>query len=137
MAAEAAVDSVVPALPPAGLRLAPDVRLPAAALPVDFKMTPVAEKALKNIVDDYYRDLAAGMAPALEAATEGRDDPEGTLIETDENGGKTVIVTNGQAADYARKRADARFKALFGNAAYNRMTIQSALESRLSAGNGD
>lgn len=115
---------------PAGLRLAPDVRLPAAALPVDFKMSPVAEKALKNIVDDYYRDLAAAMTPELDAANHGGD---GGVIETGENGEKTVVVTNGKVADDARKRADARFKALFGNAAFNRMTIQSALESRLPA----
>jgi hypothetical protein len=120
--------------PPAGLRLAPDVRLPAAALPVDFKMSPVAEKALKNIVDDYYRDLAAALAPELEAATHGQDNGgDGGLIETGGNGEKTVVVTNGKIAEYARKRADARFKALFGNAAFNRMTMQSALESRLPA----
>jgi hypothetical protein len=122
------------AAPPAGLRLAPDVRLPAAALPVDFKMSPVAEKALKNIVDDYYRDLAAALAPELETATHGQDNGgDGGLVETAENGEKTVVVTNGKIAEYARKRADARFKALFGNAAFNRMTIQSALESRLPA----
>jgi hypothetical protein len=123
------------AAPPAGLRLAPDVRLPAAALPVDFKMSSVAEKALKNIVDDYYRDLAAALAPELEAATHGQDNGgDGGLIETAENGERTVVVTNGKVAEYARKRADARFKALFGNAAFNQMTIQSALESRLPAG---
>jgi hypothetical protein len=128
------VDAAGAAVPPAGLRLAPDVRLPAAALPVDFKMTPVAEMALGNILDDYYRDLAAGLAPELEAATHGQDHGgDGALIETGGNGEKTVVVTNGKVAEHARKRADARFRALFGNAAFNRMTIQSALESRLPA----
>jgi hypothetical protein len=124
--------------PPAGLKLAPDVRLPAAALPVDFKMTPVAEQALKNIIDDYYQDLAAALAPELEATTNGQDNGgAGTLIETGENGEKTMVVTNGKIAENARKRADARFRALFGNAHFNRMTIQSALESRLPVDGGN
>ena len=119
-------------LPPPGLRLAEDVRLPAAAMPNDMKLTPVAEKVLKNIVDDYYRDLAAGLAPVMEAVSNGGQ-VEGTPVETGEQGEKTVVVTNGEVAEYARKRADARFRAIFGYAAYNRITMQSAIESRLPA----
>ncbi|MCU0779955.1 MAG: hypothetical protein MUF04_02505 [Akkermansiaceae bacterium] len=118
--------------PPAGLRLAEDVRLPAAAMPIDMKLTPVAEMALKEIVDDYYRDLAVGIAPVLAAVSNG-EQVDGTPIETGEQGEKTVVVTNGEVAEYARKRADARFRAIFGYAAYNRITMQSALESRLPA----
>ena len=118
--------------PPPGLRLAENVRLPAAAMPVEMKLTPVAEKVLKNILDDYYRDLAAGLAPVMEAVSNGGQ-VEGSPVETGEQGEKTVVVTNGEVAEYARKRADARFRAIFGYAAYNRITMQSALESRLPA----
>jgi hypothetical protein len=133
---ESAGNPPAQAASPPGLRLAPDVRLPAAALPVDFEMTPLAEQALKVIIDDYYRDLAAGLAPHLDAAGNGKqpvDNMDGPVIETGENGEKTVVVPNGAVSEYARNRADARFRALFGNAAFNRMTIQSALESRLPA----
>lgn len=105
---------------PVGIRLASDVRLPAAALPVDFKMSPAAEKMLKEIVDDYYRELAG----TVESAPEGDGARSG-----DE--GPTVLVSNGPNVDAARKRADYRFRALFGNAAYNRMTMNSVLESHL------
>lgn len=99
-------------------------------MPNDMKLTPVAEKVLKNIVDDYYRDLAAGLAPVMEAVSDGGQ-VDGTPVETGEQGEKTVVVTNGEVAEYARKRADARFRAIFGYAAYNRITMQSAIESRL------
>lgn len=101
-----------------GVRLADDVRLPAAALPVDFKMSPVAEKMLNEIVNDYYRELSAAVVTDANEALEGEDEP-------------TVVVSNGAIAEAARQRADYRFRALFGNAAYNRMTMYSALESRL------
>lgn len=104
-----------------GVRLADDVRLPAAAMPVDFKMSPVAEKMLKEIVDDYYREVAAAVVPS---AAGGPGDEASS-------GDKTVVVSNGPVAESARQRADYRFRALFGNAAYNRMTMNSALEARL------
>ena len=122
------IDDVLAAEPvladePVGIRLAHDVRLPAAALPLDFKMSPVAEKMLKEIVDDYYRELAATVASA----------PEGDEIQSGDEG-PTVLVSNGPIVDEARKRADYRFRALFGNAAYNRITMNSVLESRLPGG---
>ena len=53
------------------------------------------------------------------------------LIEESETGELTRVITNGPAVDEARKRADARFKALFGFQAYNRMTMNTLLEARL------
>lgn len=113
------------ALPPVGLRLAPDVRLPVAAMPHDLKITPIAQQALEQILTDYYGDLAAG----LKSPQSGDTPHEGQgPLEESETGELTQIITNGPATDAARERADNRFKALFGNAAYNRMTMKTVLE---------
>lgn len=132
----AAVNKEEPAQNPMGLRLAPDVRLPVAAMPLDFKVSPVAEKAREQIVADYYRELASpppqptgqsGKAPAA-AASPAPAPPD--VIEESETGELTRVITNSPAVDAARGRADARFKALFGNKAYNRMTMNTLLEAR-------
>lgn len=53
------------------------------------------------------------------------------MIEESEEG-PTVVVTNRPEVESARQRADWRFKALFGDAAYNRMVMQSLIESRMA-----
>jgi len=107
---------------PIGIRLAPDVRLPVAAMPLDFKISPVAQKVLDDIVADYYEEIAVNSNPANSNTTD--------LIEESETGEFTRVITNGPVVDQARKRADYRFKALFGNKAYNRMTMNTLLEAR-------
>jgi hypothetical protein len=122
-AGEEATAEATPVQPPVGIRLAPDVRLPAAAMPNDLNLNPIKQKALQDIVDEYYRTVAAtGAAPESDTAT-------ATTVE--ENGEETRIIPNSPAVDAARNRADLRFKALFGHAAYNRMTMNTLLESRL------
>ena len=109
--------------PPPGVQLAPDVRLPVAALPIDFETNEVTAKMLDIIVDDYYRDLAAGV---LQDAGEIE-----TTRHLEEDGETTILVKNGPAAEAARQRADWRFRAIFGKEAFNRMSMQSNLEARL------
>jgi hypothetical protein len=156
--------------PPVGIRLAPDVRLPVAAMPIDFKISSVAEEARKQIVVDYYREVAQAVRGSMsaagevaappqqpaaggpaqvsgtvmdsaslkQAATEGHEPeetpgvPVGESIEDSEDG-PTVVITNRPEVEEARKRADWRFKALFGANAYNRMTMNSLIEARLPA----
>lgn len=116
---------------PMGIRLAPDVRLPVAAMPLDFKVSPVAKKALDQIVADYYREIASPPSPINQ---DGNANPANStttdLIEESETGELTRVISNSPAVDQARKRADARFKALFGFEAYNRMTMNTLLEAR-------
>lgn len=108
---------------PVGIRLAPDVRLPLAAMPNDLKLNPIKQKALQNIIDEYYQTVAA-----VVSTPENRD-AETSVVE--ENGEETRVITNNPAVESARMRADLRFKALFGDAAYTRMTMNTLLESRL------
>ena len=118
---------------PLGVRLAANVRLPAAAMPNDLKLTVVSRKALQDILDDYYRELALGIVPE-EQVTDPEMKPSQTgQVETADNGERTMVVTNGPVADAARKRADQRFRALFGNAAYNRITMHAQMELLMSA----
>lgn len=118
---------------PLGVRLAANVRLPAAAMPNDLKLTEVSRKALQDILDDYYRELALGIVPE-EQVTDPEMNPSQTgQVETADNGERTMIVTNGPVAEAARKRADQRFRALFGNAAYNRITMNAQMELLMSA----
>jgi len=120
----------IPSQAPIGLRLAPDVRLPVAAMPLDFKVSPVAQKALEQIVEDYYRELA--LPPTRQGNADSADSTTHE-IEESETGELTRVITNGPVVDQARKRADYRFKALFGNKAYNRMTMNTLLEARSPA----
>ncbi len=117
---------------PMGIRLAPDVRLPVAAMPLDFKISPVAKTVLDQIVADYYREIASPPPSKDQNRNDNPTDSTSTdLIEESETGELTRVITNGPAVDEARKRADARFKALFGFQAYNRMTMNTLLEARL------
>jgi len=152
-----------PARPAMGIRLAPDVRLPVAALPNDLNLNPIRQKALQHIIDEYYQTVAAtvpargsdgggtpvaqgnggkasdsptDLAQTTAVQENGVDAPAGqaqppvtTVVE--ENGEETVMIHNSPQVDAARERADLRFKALFGNAAYTRMTMNALLESRL------
>lgn len=128
-----------PARPGLGIRLAPDVRLPVAALPNDLKLNPVRQQALQNIIDEYYQTVAAAVpahgsdgagTPLAEGSAGASTQPDFTTV-TEENGEETVIIHNSPAVEAARARADYLFKALFGKAAYNRMTMNTLLESRL------
>jgi hypothetical protein len=109
---------------PVGIQLAPDVRLPVAAMPNDLNLNPIKQKVLQHIVDEYYRTVADATASAV---------GNGATVETkiEDNGEETRIITNSPAVDAARKQADQRFKAIFGDAAYIRMTMNTLLESRL------
>jgi len=149
-----------PAPPPLGIRLAPDVRLPLAAMPHNWNLNPVKQKALQNIIDGYYQAVAAtataptgglaanSLAPQESAIgeipiTPGNSSssdvdappsdhgstPDLTVIE--ENGEETRIIQNSPEVEAARKHADIIFKTIFGDAAYNRMTMETLLESRL------
>jgi hypothetical protein len=107
-----------------GIRLAPDVRLPAAALPNDLNLNPITQKALQHIIDEFYQSVAAAVPDP------GNSAGSGTPV-VEENGEETRVIHNSPAVDAARMHADLRFKALFGHAAYNRMTMNALLESRL------
>ena len=130
-----------PARTPVGIRLAPDVRLPAAALPNDLILNSITQEALQHIIDEFYQAVAAtvptpgsgeGSTPVGNAENAPADStqPAGTPM-LEENGEQTVVINNSPAVDVARMHADLRFKALFGHAAYNRMTMNALLESRL------
>ena len=193
----AASESAFEEAPAIGIRLAPDVRLPIAAMPIDFTISPVAEEARQQIIKDYYREVAeavmkptasgqpprheepaAATTPATTDQPASRDavvgavrsqhpagdsstavadsgrsstSPSAGILPSDDGGsqadnaselpageviedtgdGPTVVVTNRPEVEAARERADWRFKALFGDDAYNRMLMYSLLESRL------
>jgi hypothetical protein len=105
------------------VRLAHDVPLPAVILTLNEEQidpenkTPKPIKdAMKSIVDKFYTNLA-------ESAAEGdyvSKDPDGTLV-----------VGKGPGVERAREEADQIYRALFGEEAYNRMTMDSVLESQL------
>lgn len=121
-------DKLSPSEPPIGIRLAPDVRLPVAAMPPIFKITSVQKKVLDQIVMDYYRDLASPPSP-LDQNGSNNDSTVG-IIEKSENGELTRVITNNPAVEAARERADYRYKAIFGHKAYNLMTTRTLMEAR-------
>lgn len=115
-------DSIVEVPLPA-VRLSDDVQLPAVILtlnqdqadPENLTPQPIKD-AMKSIVDTFYQDLA-------KAALEGdhvSQDPDGTYV-----------IGKGNAVDRARDRANEIYRALFGEDAYNRMTMNAVLESQI------
>lgn len=84
-------------------------------------------------MDDYYRELSLGVVPQNEVTDPEIKPTQTGQIETSDNGERTMVVTNGPLAEAARKRADQRFRALFGNAAYNRITMNAQMEILMSA----
>lgn len=109
---------------PVGIRLADNVQLPAVVLainavennPQSTLPEPVAA-AMHAIVDTFYQDLAESSRQ------------NGSVTSPDEEG--TVVIQPGPAVESARARANETYRALFGDDAFNRLTVNTALEVRI------
>ena len=113
-------------VPARGIQLAENVRLPAAVMalaefakPTAEPIPPAVAAAQLEIVEKFYQEIAAEMAPPNISST-----PE--LEEA-----TTVVISPSESVDDARHRADEQYRTLFGDAAYNRQGISSAIEVRL------
>lgn len=119
-----------------GIRLADNVRLPAVVLALSMPNrdpqhpipAPVAA-AMQGIVDRFYQDLAAGVRQQNAA------DASSGQISAD--GEDTVVVNPGPIVDAARARANETYRTLFGDDAYNRLTMNTALEVQPAMAAGD
>ena len=124
--AESAPLTAAADIPARGIQLAENVRLPAAVMalaeitkPTAAPVPPAVAAAQREIVEKFYQEIAAEMArpnifptPELEEAT-------------------TVVISPSKTVADARHRADEQYRTLFGDAAYNRQGISSAIEVRL------
>ncbi len=115
-----------------GIRLADNVPLPAVIIDLNTTMKDPERKipmpirdAMQSIIDTFYQDLAASV----------RDRPAGTTATTTDV--NTIVIELGPAVDRARATANETYRALFGDAAYNRMTMNAVLESQLPAATGN
>lgn len=112
-----------PPTPTGPIRLGNDVRLPAALMhqaTATVATTPEIAAARQGIIDSFYQELSTHAAgPQLNSPIVGAE--------------SINIIPTGQDTDAARKRADEAYRALYGNEAYNRHSINSALEVRLPA----
>lgn len=109
-----------PTPPSRAIRLGNDVRLPAALMHQTSvtTATPEIAAASRGIIDSFYQELSA-------VSSAGQADSS----KVEEDG--TRIIPAGIDADKARNRADEAYRALHGNEAFNRHSLQSALEVRL------
>ncbi|NQX02319.1 hypothetical protein HQ447_16795, partial [bacterium] len=113
-----------------GIQLAENVKLPAVILAVHAAENdpqgnypePV-KAAMRGIVDTFYRDLADSAGAA---------DAEGSAAVAPESG-DTIVIHPGPAVEQARERANETYRALFGDAAFDRMTMHALMESQLPA----
>jgi len=122
---------------PRGLRLSDNVKLPAVILALsdpnrdpEHKLPQPVLDCMQGIVDRFYQDLAA--SAGNQAGTAGKPpgtspDPAAPVTAAD----NTVVIEPGPAVDKARARANEMYRALFGDEAYNRLTMNSALEVQL------
>jgi hypothetical protein len=121
--AETPEEAPVENIPLPAVRLAPDVQLPAVILaihkeqndPNNQKPQPIKD-AMNAIVDRFYEDLAKAAAAGEHASI-------------DDDG--THVIGKGPAVDRARNYANEVYRALFGNAAFNQMTMDAVLEAQL------
>ncbi len=118
--------------PPLGIRLADNVKLPAVIIALsdpnrdpEHKLPQPVLDCMQGIVDRFYQDLAASAAGKQPGSS---PDPSAPEAATDDN---TVVIEPGPAVDKARARANEMYRALFGDEAYNRLTMNSALEVQL------
>lgn len=83
---------------------------------------PAIVAAQQGIVDTFYQEVATGViTPNLSPAV--NDSPE--LAEA------TTVITPSETVDGARHRANELYRTLFGEAAYNRQGMNSAIEVQL------
>ncbi len=97
------------------IQLADDVRLPAALMPHDTsKESPEIAAARAAIGDRFYQELqeTAAKEPPSEADT-------------------TTVIHKSSATENALKRANEEYRALFGDEAFNRKTMDTHLEVKL------
>ncbi|MEI6654354.1 MAG: hypothetical protein WCP45_06265 [Verrucomicrobiota bacterium] len=123
---------------PLGIRLADNVKLPAVIIALsdpnrdpEHKLPQPVLDCMQGIVDRFYQDLAASAGNQAGTASKPpgtSPDPTAPVTAADNN---TVVIEPGPAVDKARARANEMYRALFGDEAYNRLTMNSALEVQL------
>lgn len=129
-----------------GVRLGPDVKLPAASfaklepsIHPQMPVSPTVLAANQEIENDFYRELAgrAARTPAQadSPAAEGAK-PEPAPDDGSEQN-PTVVIGPGQQVEAALDRANEIYRSLFGNDAYNRRTIESSIEVSLPESSPD
>ena len=120
--------------PAFGVRLADNVRLPAVILALsdsardpNHKVPAPVAAAMQSIVDTFYQDLAASVREGIIAGnpTAGQSADGVAIAPGSED---TVVIQPGPAVDQARARANETYRTLFGDDAYNRLTMNTALE---------
>jgi hypothetical protein len=122
-----------------GIQLGQDVRLPAALMNQSGNDLLIDERsdstkvtaAVEQIANSFYRELA-GLALAPATAEDVPVDPQHELSESTDDG-NTVVIATGSQVEEARERADEIYRVLYGDDAYNRYSIGSAVEVRLPA----
>ena len=121
-----------PPLP--AIQLADDVRLPAALMPHDTsKESPVVAAARAAIGDRFYRELQeiAAKDSVTDPATKDSAAKDSAAEPT------TVVIHQSPATENALKRANEEYRALFGDEAFNRKTMDTQLEVKLPPGSSD
>ncbi len=119
---------------PKGIQLADNVKLPAVIFAIstaeknpDRRIPAPVAAAMHGIVDSFYRDLMEGAAAANVGATSAASNAT-----TDT--GDTLVIHPGSAVDRARERANQTYRALFGDAAYNQVTMKAVIDVQLPTG---
>ncbi|MCX8496636.1 MAG: hypothetical protein ORN51_10680 [Akkermansiaceae bacterium] len=134
---EAAATGDNPFLP--AIQLAEDVRLPAALMPHQTaNESPAVTAARIAIGERFYRELqeiAANQTP-VEAAVQAPADadvqaPVDATVQAPVDAAVTTVIHQSRATENALRRANEEYRALFGDEAFNRKTMDTHLEVKL------
>jgi hypothetical protein len=93
------------------VELSPGVQVPAVFLDDGEDMTPSQQEAAQNIADNFSREIGKAVAGATHAGA----NPAGPSLDN--------------AWFSAKNRADEQYRALFGNDAYNRKSVEAGIEA--------
>jgi hypothetical protein len=133
--------------------LADNVQLPGALMPDDEAATtsPEINAAIRSIGDTFYQTIAATpaatsspagesaspIATAGQSATADQSAPGGGVADpTSGARDDTTVIAPGPDVERARDIADETYRAMFGNDAYNRQTLNSTIEVNLPMATG-
>jgi len=120
---EAAATGDNPFLP--AIQLAEDVRLPAALMPHQTaNESPAVTAARLAIGERFYRELQEIVANQAQVDA---------TVQTPVDAAATTVIHQSRATENALRRANEEYRALFGDEAFNRKTMDTHLEVKLPA----
>jgi hypothetical protein len=126
------------AAPLVAITLADDFRLPAAVMHEaghsgEAALTGELQRLNRRLIDGFYSDLAAAAGRETGGPESARETDATAGVQSGPASLRDVVVHPGGFGERIRREHDERFRALFGDGAYNSRLLEAAIERSLPA----